>query len=145
MNACQGRDVPVEVIEKGLRDSNWRVRTAAMNACQKNNIPVPTIRTFEPPEKVYKKCCCGVIVVARIPDDAEVRGTPNGKCRANKAVITDIIGNFCGEKVGISIHDNSVCYCVGDEVEIDDFDCGLDECSQGFHFFCTEEQARAYH
>jgi len=145
MNACQGRDVPFEVIEKGLRDSDRRVRTAAMNACQKNNIPVPNIRTFEPPENVYKKCLGGVIVVAHIPDDAEVRGTPGRKCRASKAVITDIIGDFCGEKVGISIHDISVCYCVGDEVETDDFGPGFEACSQGFHFFCTEEQARAYH
>ena len=34
MNACQGREVPLEVIEKGLKDEDWRVRQAAMNACQ---------------------------------------------------------------------------------------------------------------
>ncbi len=34
MNACQGRDVPLTVIEAWLKDSDWRVRQAAMNACQ---------------------------------------------------------------------------------------------------------------
>jgi hypothetical protein len=30
MNACQGKDIPLEVIERGLKDSDWRVRYAAM-------------------------------------------------------------------------------------------------------------------
>ncbi len=32
----------------------------------------------------------------------------------------------------------------GDEVEIDDFDFSDEECSTGFHFFCTIEEARSY-
>jgi HEAT repeat protein len=43
MNACQSRDIPVEVIERGLQDSDWRVREAAMNACQSRDIPVEVI------------------------------------------------------------------------------------------------------
>ena len=35
MNACAGRDVPLDIIERGLKDSNYDVRTAAMNACKK--------------------------------------------------------------------------------------------------------------
>ena len=144
MNACQGKDVPLEVIEKGLKDDDCDVRQAAMNACQKVGIPIPTIRTVEPPQKVYKKCVGGVIVVAEIPKDAQVRGKTTGKCRTNKAKIVDIIGDFAGEKVGISIWDKTTTYFIGDDVIIDDFDMSNEECSTGFHFFCTLKQAEDY-
>lgn len=142
MNACQGRDVPLDIIERGLKDSDCDVRAAAMNACQGRD--VPKIRTIEPPETVYKKCIGGVIVCASIPKDAQVRGTIGGECRSDKAVITDIIGDFAGEKVGISFHDKTTCYFVGDEIEVDNFDLSFEECSTGFHFFCTLEQAQKY-
>ena len=145
MNACQGKDVPLETIERWLKDPDWKVRTAAMNACQKKGYPLPIIRTFEPPEKVYKKCVGGVIVVATIPKDAQVRGVSNGKCRTNKANIVEVIGEFCGEKVGISIYDRTTTYFAGDEVIIDDFDYSNEECSTGFHFFCQKELAENYY
>ncbi|MDE6493091.1 MAG: hypothetical protein K2L50_00715, partial [Bacteroidales bacterium] len=144
MNACQGKDVPLEIIEKGLRDSDWRVRRAAMNACQKNGIQIPVIRTVEPPERVYKKCAFGVIVVAEIPATAQIRGTATGKCRASEAVIVDVIGDIAGEKIGISKHDNQTIYEIGDHVVIDDFDYSDEECSTGYHFFFTQEQAEQY-
>lgn len=74
MNVCAGRDVPLDVIERGLKDSDWRVRSAAMNVCKESGIPIPVIRTIEPPELVFKKCVADVIVVAEIPKDAQVRG-----------------------------------------------------------------------
>ena len=166
------RDVPLDVIERGLKDADWRVRQAAMNACQGRDVPLDVIerwlkdadcdvrqaayvlakergmsvcfRTFDPPALVYKKCEAGVIVVARIPEDAEVRGTPSGKCRANKAEIVEIIGDFCGEPVGISKYDGATWYYAGDIVEVEDFDYSNAECSTGFHFFCTKEQAERY-
>ena len=144
MNACQGREVPLEVIQQGLKDSDWHVRSAAMNACQANGIKIPVIRTFEPPELVYKKCIMGVIIVAKIPDDAQVRGNIGGKCRASKAIITKVIGDICGEPVGISIHDKKTAYYEGDEIVIDDFDYSNEECSTGFHFFCTQKEAEQY-
>ena len=140
-NACQGRDVPLEIIEIGLKDSDWRVRTAAMNALGNRKI---ITRTIEPPEKVYKKCYNDVIVVATIPNDAHTRGQYGQKCRASKAKIVDIIGEFGGEKIGISSYDGETCYFVGDEIEIDDFDMSQEECSTGFHFFCTKEEAENY-
>lgn len=77
--------------------------------------------------------------------DAEVRFCKSsGKCRANKAVIEEIIGDFCGEKVGISIHDRTTEYYVGDKVYVEDFDRSDEECSTGFHFFRTKEEAEAY-
>ena len=144
MNACNGRsDIPVEVIERWLTDSDWRVRTAAMNACNGRS-DIPVIRTINPPKTVYKKCLGGVIVCAEIPNNAQIRGNYGSKCRTNKAVITDIIGDFCGEKVGISSFDKKTTYYVGDEIEIEDFDYSCKECSTGFHFFCTLKEAKEY-
>ena len=146
MNACQGRDVPLDIIERWLKASDWRVRTAAMNACKKAGYDLKQflIRTCEPPEKVYKKCLGDVIVVAEIPLDAQVRGTLTSKCRADKAKIVDIIGDLCGEKVGVSLYDYKTTYFVGDEVYVPDFDYSDQECSTGYHFFCTKEQAVNY-
>ena len=144
MNACAGKDIPLEIIEQGLKDADCDVRSAAMNACEKNGIPIPVIRTIEPPALVYKKCVANVIVVAEIPKDAQVRGKEGQKCRANKAIIKEIIGDYCGEKVGISVYDKMTEYYAGDEIFIDDFDMSDEECSTGFHFFCTMEEAKAY-
>ena len=144
MNACQGKDIPLEIIKHGLTDADCDVRTAAMNACKINGTPIPIIRSIEPPDLVYKKCVCGIIVVAEIPKDAQIRGTITGKCRANKAVIKEIIGDICGEPVGISKHDLRTFYYKDDIVEILDFDYSNEECSTGFHFFCTREKAEAY-
>lgn len=144
MNACQGRDVPVEIIEKGLRDKDCYVRAAAMNEAKKRGIAIPPTRTFEPPKTVYKKCLCGVIVEAEIPKTAHVRGSKNSKCRASEAIITGIIGDTLGEKIGISKYDLKTIYEVGYHVVIDNFDYSNNECSTGFHFFCTEKEAEQY-
>lgn len=85
-----------------------------------------------------------VIVVATIPDDAEIRGGYCNKYRANKAKIIDIIGTFGGVKVGVSMYDKRTTYFVGDEVCVDNFDLFDNECSTGFHFFCDIEQAKKY-
>ena len=143
MNACQGRDVPLDVIERGLKDADCDVRRAAYSIAKEHGMNV-CYRAFDPPALVYKKCEAGVIVVAKIPEDAEVRGKPEGKCRANKAEIVKIIGDFCGEPVGISEHDGTTWYYAGDVVEVEDFDYSDAECSTGFHFFCTIAQAEAY-
>jgi hypothetical protein len=144
MKACEGRDVPLDVIKQGLTDDDCDVRAAAMKACKKNGLPIPHFRTFEPPKRVYKKCLLGVIVVAEIPADAQVRGSFGDKCRADKAKIVGVIGNVAGVQVGISVYDHRTTYFVGDEIEIPDFDPSFNECSQGFHFFCSEREARAY-
>lgn len=115
-----------------------------MNACKERGNEIPVIRTIEPPELVYKKCCASVIVVAEIPKDAQVRGRYGSKCRASKAVIKEVIGDFCGEPVGISTYDKTTTYYAGDEVEIENFDLSDEECSTGFHFFCTKEEAERY-
>lgn len=133
--------VSLELIEKGLKDSNCDVRLAAMNALGNRDM---VTRTIDPPERVYKKCLGDVIVVAEIPKDAHIRGSIGQKCRASKAKIVDIIGDFGGTKIGISLHDYETCYFIGDEVEIDNFDMSFEKCSTGFHFFCTLEEAQNY-
>ena len=144
-NACIGRDdIPLEWIEKMFNDSRRSVQLAAMQYLKAKNFPIPFKRTFEPPDVVYKKCINGVIVCAEIPADAQVRGAEGHKCRTDKAKIIDIIGDFYGEQVGVSTYDCSTLYFVGDEIEIEDFDCGDVECSTGFHFFCTKEEAENY-
>ena len=144
MLACKGRqDVPLEIIQQGMCDDRIDVRNAATEAYEGRQ-DRSLIRTFEPPEFVYKKCLGDVIVVAKIPEDAQVRGYENSKCRASKAIIVDIIGDVDGEKVGISSYDPSVIYAVGDEITVDNFNMSREECASGFHFFCTLEQAQKY-
>ena len=144
MFTCKGRrDILLEVIEQRLYDENYYVREAAAEAYEGRQ-DRPLIRTFEPPEFVYKKCLGDVIAVAKIPEDAQVRGYENSKCRASKAIIVDIIGDVDGEKVGISSYDPSVIYAVGDEITVDNFNMSREECASGFHFFCTLEQAQKY-
>ena len=138
------KELPIDVIDRWLKDSNCNVRTAAMNACKANKITVPVIRTIDPPNLVYKKCIGGIIVVASIPKDAQIRGSFNEKCRASKAEIKKIIGDLHGEKVGISKYDMKTLYYAGDKVEIENFDYSDDECSSGFHFFCTIKEAIDY-
>ena len=140
------KQLSIDIIKQWLSDSDWRVRTAAMQYIKNNNIEdiYTPYRAIKPPKKVYKKCMGDVIVVATIPDDAEVRGSYNSKCRTNKAKIIDIIGTFGGVQVGISMYDMTTTYFVGDDVYIDNFDLSDDECSTGFHFFCDIEQAKNY-
>ena len=144
MNACRGRDVPLETIERRLKDSDCDVRSAAMKLLKDRGFPIPIIRTFEPPDRVFKKCIGSVIISAEIPEDAQVRGKNGSKCRTNKAIIVEVNGTFGGEAVGISLWDRKTLYYEGDIVEIDDFDMSDEECSQGFHFFCTREEAERY-
>ena len=107
-------------------------------------ITIPPTRTFEPPKTVYKKCLLGVIVEAEIPKSAHVRGGKYFKCRASEAIITGIIGDTLGEKIGISDYDYKTTYQVGDHVVIDNFDSSDNECSTGFHFFCLKQEAELY-
>jgi len=144
MNACQGREIPIEIIQAWMKDSDRRVRTAAMNQYKQRGIQIPITRTFEPPATVYKKCLGGVIVYASIAKDAQVRGAVGKKCRTNKATITNVLGTIAGEYVGISKYDMRTTYYAGDDVYVPDFDFSTEECSTGFHFFCSLEEAEAY-
>lgn len=139
---CEKKEISLNDIQQLLKDKDaWKVREIIRKICKVRGIEIPLYRSIEPPAKVYKKCLGDVVVVATIPDDAEIRGRFNGKCRTNKAKIVDIIGDISGEKIGISVWDKKTIYRIGDKIEITDFDKSDEECSTGFHFFCTKEQA----
>lgn len=146
MKACQSRtDVPAEVIIAGTKDLDLVVRKAAIQVCQsRTDVQLPALRTFEPPDRVWKKCLSGVLVCAAIPKDAEVRGAPGEKCRSSKAEILEVVGDVCGEPVGISAYDKNTFYYAGDKVRIQNFDFSDATCAPGFHFFCTREEAENY-
>ena len=145
MVVCVGRsDIDPKLIEMGLGDEEYFVIRSAYKALKKSGYEIPLKRTFEPPTTVYKKCRNDVIVCATIPDNAQVRGKDGYKCRASAAVITDVVGIMDDEKVGVSRHNSTIKYHIGDTIEIDDFDYSDEECSTGFHFFCTLKEAEHY-
>ena len=89
----------------------------------------------------WKKCIDNVIVKLLIPADAKRNNAFGRKCRAEYAKVLEVIG----AEVGISQHDNSVVYKVGEIVRPDSFDEDFtNECSSGIHFFITRHEAENY-
>ena len=143
MYASAGRkDVPDRWITEGFTAAK-DIATAARFAAHRSGFQ--PYRTVEIRGEVFKKCLNGVIVVARIPDDAEIRGRSyDGQYRSNKAEIVGIIGDFYGDAIGISTYDKKTKYRVGDKIIVHDFDFSIDTFAKGFHFFLTKEEAEAY-
>ncbi len=143
MYAAAGReDVPAEWIESNFTAAK-DIAAAARFAAAKSGFP--PYRTIEPSGVVYKKCVDGIIVVAEIPKDAEIRGCKiERQFRSDKAKIVDVIGDFYGDKIGISTFDRKFKYRVGDEIKIPDFDYSTDAFAAGFHFFLTKEEAESF-
>lgn len=100
----------------------------------------------------YKKCFTKntynyCIVKLLIPEDAKRSSAYTNKCRCSKAKVLDIISLKTNRhiKTAISSADKNFVYRVGEMVEVDNFDEDrFNECSQGIHFFMTEEEARSY-
>lgn len=89
----------------------------------------------------WKKCRDTVIVKLLIPADAKRSSATTRKCRSDKAVVLDVIG----EEVGVSQHDASFMYKKGETVRVKDFDEDRwNECSTGIHFFITRKEAEVY-
>ncbi len=89
----------------------------------------------------WKKCMQGVIVKLRIPEAAKRSHAFGRKCRAEYADVVEVIG----ADVGISKHDSSTEYRVGQRVIPDRFDENwAEECSSGIHFFITRLEAEVY-
>ena len=83
----------------------------------------------------------GVIVKLRIPEAAKRSHAFGRKCRAEYADVVEVIG----ADVGISKHDSSTEYRVGQRVIPDRFDENwAEECSSGIHFFITRLEAENY-
>ncbi len=135
------KNAPIKWLVDGLKDANPDVVAAARFAS--SQLGLPPFKMVEIDENVYKKCLGDVIVIAEIPKDAETRGNQGKYCRSNKAKIVDIIGDFYGEKIGISCYDNDVRYQIGDYVKIPDFDFHENRFFvPGFYFFLTFLEAK---
>lgn len=84
------------------------------------------------------------IVELRIPADAKRLSATGRKCRASKAVvvsITELDGTPAGNEVR-SDYDSSFVYCVGETVEVQNFDENRwNECAPGIHHYITREEA----
>ena len=89
----------------------------------------------------FKKTHEGVVITAEIPVGAIVFCINGSKCRTNRAKITDMDGH----EVLHSQYNNSFEYCLGQEIEIEDFNLMYNvECASGFHFFRTRKEAEEY-
>ena len=89
----------------------------------------------------------GLIVKLEICEDALRSSSTTRKCRCSKAKVLAIEtpdGESGPNKVASSRDDNFI-YCVGEIVEVKDFDTNRwEECSTGIHFFITRDEAVRY-
>ena len=95
----------------------------------------------------YKKAA-GKIVMLEICADAKRSSATSRKCRCSKAKVLSIT-NLDGSESGLSEiesnYDKDFIYCVGETVEVPDFDENRwNECAPGIHFFVTREEAVKY-
>jgi len=89
----------------------------------------------------WKKCLDGVIVKLLVKSDTPRSSATTRKCRAKEVTVLDVIGS----DVGVSHHDKSVEYRVGETVTCDNWDEDRwNECSGGIHFFITRQEAEDY-
>ena len=93
------------------------------------------------PMFVWKKCRDNVLVRLFIPSKARRSNASGRKCRAERAKVLEVIG----AETGISQHDSSFTYKVGQWVHAHKWDENRwEECSGGIHFFLTRIEAEKY-
>ena len=96
----------------------------------------------------YKKAA-DKIVMLEICADAKRSSATSRKCRCSKAkvlAITNLDGSESGLSEIESDYDEDFIYCVGETVEVPDFDDNRwNECAPGIHFFITREEAVKYY
>lgn len=91
----------------------------------------------------FKKLAGGVVATLLIPAEAKRTSSLVGrKCRAEFAIVQALSGGY---EVGLSSHDSTTEYRVGQEVRPDSFDPDIRvECTHGIHFFITRKEAEDY-
>ena len=90
----------------------------------------------------YKKTKEGIVITATIPAGAIVFCINGSKFRTNKARIIDMGGQ---NKVLHSLYKSNFEYRLLQDIEIEDFNLMYNvECTSGFHFFRTREEAEKY-
>ena len=98
-------------------------------------------KILDEPITGYKKSREGNIITATIPAGAIVFCINNSKCRTNKARIIDMEG----AKLLHSQYDVNFEYRLFQDINIKDFNLMYNiECTSGFHFFKTREEAEKY-
>ena len=141
--ACMtNHSVPYTEKADMLLSDDVHVRRLASRICGKTRPSL--VRVINPKGHVFKKCVGGVIIVADIPEDAQIRGNERYGYRADKATVVDVLGDFCGESVGVSLYRHDVSYRLGAQIRIDDFDFSYETLTTGFHFFTDYNQAKAF-
>lgn len=94
----------------------------------------------------FKKGEFNTIIKLLIPEGAKRSSGTSRKCRADKAIVLEIIDEN-GEQIEITASDYlpSFIYKLGETVEVKDFDENRwNECSIGIHFFITKKEAEEY-
>jgi hypothetical protein len=96
----------------------------------------------------WKKCRGGVVVRLGIPADAGRSNATGRKCRAEYAVVLELIGLPEGREAVASLYDPDFFYRAGKTVRPSPKnpwdDCRWNECSGGIHFFITRSEAEAW-
>jgi hypothetical protein len=96
----------------------------------------------------WKKCCDNIIAKLQIPEDAKRHNASGRKCRAEKAIVLELIDLNDKHKKpteAFSRRDKKTIYRVGETVVCDKWDENRwNECSGGVHFFITRIEAENY-
>ena len=115
----------------------WNVRTAFYP------LQCPETGSF-----IGHKKASGYIVELEICANAKRSSATSRKCRCSKAKvlsITHLDGSDSGLTEVRSDYSKEFVYCVGETVEVPDFDENRwNECAPGIHFFVTREEAVKY-
>lgn len=89
----------------------------------------------------WKKCLGDVLVKLLIPADAKRSNATTEKCRADKAIVLEVIG----AEEGVSLFDENFIYRQGEMVEADGFgENRWNNSTHGIHFFLTKREAEWY-
>jgi uncharacterized protein YjbI with pentapeptide repeats len=89
----------------------------------------------------WKKCKNNVIVKLVVGNTAKRSHATGRKCRAEHVKVLEVIG----AEVGISIHNTTTQYKVGQIVRCDKWNTNRwEECGGGIHFFLTRIEAERY-
>ena len=106
---------------------------------------LPPLKTILPDGAftAYKKVRGGVVLTLLIPADAKRTGSLVGrKCRADRAKVVSASVEGLSFR---SLYDRSFTYKVGEVVTEPNYDPDTRvECTDGIHFFMTQEEAKAY-
>jgi hypothetical protein len=96
--------------------------------------------------EVYKKLKGNKIATLLLKKGQGFQSKNHNKCRTNEAFVVSIKSTDKRRtyKKGISMHDSSFIYRVGETVKPDFYDNNIEECSGGIHFFLTREKAENY-